>query len=99
MPTSIYSINPNNFQINGGGSGITPSGFTGTVAIGQGITAGSNGISITGSMSNIELRLEKIEERLCILKPDPEKLAKYEALKDLYSQYKMMEALLTDYPK
>jgi len=39
--------------------------------------------------------IKKINERLAILVPDPVLLAKYEALQELYSQYKMMEALLT----
>lgn len=38
--------------------------------------------------------LEKIEERLCILEPPPEKLEKYQALKKAYDHYKMMEHLI-----
>ena len=37
--------------------------------------------------------LEKIEKRLMILKPDPEKLEHFEALKKAYEHYKTLEAL------
>ena len=38
--------------------------------------------------------LETIMERLAILQPDPAKLEKYEALRNCYQQYKVLEALL-----
>ena len=38
--------------------------------------------------------IKKINERLNILTPDPELLAKYKALQDAYEQYKVLEALL-----
>jgi hypothetical protein len=38
--------------------------------------------------------LEKIEDRLAILSPDPAKLEKYEALKKAYDHYKLMEKLI-----
>ncbi len=37
--------------------------------------------------------MEKMEQRLSILVPDPEKLEKFEALKKAYEHYKTMEAL------
>jgi hypothetical protein len=37
--------------------------------------------------------LEKIEDRLAILQPDPEKLEKFAALKASYEHYKLLEAL------
>lgn len=37
--------------------------------------------------------LEKIEKRLAILRPDPEKLAHFESLKKAYEHYKTLEAL------
>jgi hypothetical protein len=40
--------------------------------------------------------LEKIEDRLAILVPDPVRLAKYEALKQAYDNYKILEALCVD---
>lgn len=38
--------------------------------------------------------LEKIESRLAILQPIPEKLEKYEALKKAYDNYKLIEKLV-----
>ena len=40
--------------------------------------------------------LEKINERLAILVPDPDKLEKYAALKKAYEHYKTLEALLQE---
>jgi hypothetical protein len=37
--------------------------------------------------------LSKIQERLAILVPDPDKLAKYEALRRAYEDYKILEQL------
>ena len=37
--------------------------------------------------------MTKMEQRLAILVPDPEKLEKFEALKKAYEHYKTMEAL------
>ena len=46
------------------------------------------------TIEGVNKRLDAIEERLNILKPDPEMLEKYELLKSLYEQYKTAEALL-----
>jgi hypothetical protein len=40
--------------------------------------------------------LEKINERLAILVPDPKKLEKYKALKRAYDNYKTLEALIQE---
>lgn len=40
--------------------------------------------------------IEELEKKLLILRPDPEKLEKYEALRQAYEQYKILEALLYD---
>ena len=58
--------------------------------------APNSGISVTGSLFEIDARLKKIEERLLILKPDPERLAKYEALKSAYDHYLLMEKLCAE---
>jgi len=42
--------------------------------------------------------INKINERLCVLIPDPELLEKYEALRDAYEKYKVIEALLKKTP-
>ena len=46
------------------------------------------------TIEGVNKRLDAIEARLNILKPDPEMLANYELLQDLYNQYKTAEALL-----
>lgn len=40
--------------------------------------------------------MEKVEERLLILQPDPKKLEKYAALRKAYEHYKLMEKLVGD---
>ena len=47
------------------------------------------GISITETLA-------KIQERLAILVPDPARLEKYEALKQAYEHYKLLEALCVE---
>ena len=44
---------------------------------------------------SLEQLFSKIEDRLAILQPDPAKLEKYEALRNAYEQYKILEALIT----
>lgn len=50
---------------------------------------------IVGGKSMLEF-MNKVEDRLLILQPDPAKLKKYEALRNAYEQYKLVEALLHD---
>jgi hypothetical protein len=52
--------------------------------------------NLTVNGSNISEILEKIQERLAILVPDPKRLEKYEALKQAYDNYKLLEALCVD---
>lgn len=73
-------------------SRISANGYVGTVTTIPKISANEidiNGISLADTLA-------KIQERLAILVPDPKLLEKYAALQDLYSQYKMMEALLNE---
>jgi hypothetical protein len=42
--------------------------------------------------------METLEDRLAILQPDPEKLEKFEALKQAYEHYKLLEALCSGTP-
>ena len=46
------------------------------------------------TIEGVNKRLDAIEARLNIRKPDPEMLEKYELLQNLYEQYKTAEALL-----
>lgn len=66
----------------------------------------ANGIDIKESgdikIGNRSLKefMEKMEQRLAILQPDPELLDKFEALRQAYEHYKTLEALcMGDIPK
>lgn len=48
---------------------------------------------------SLKQELDKINERLAILRPDPDLLEKYEALRNAYEHYKTLEALLKDHTK
>lgn len=52
--------------------------------------------NLTVNGANISQILEKIQDRLAILVPDPKRLEKYEALKQAYDNYKLLEALCVD---
>lgn len=45
-------------------------------------------------VEQISDRLKTVEDRLAILVPDPDKLEKWEALKEAYNHYKSLEALI-----
>ena len=49
-----------------------------------------------GNEVNLVEALKGIEQRLLILEPNFRKHEKYPALKELYEQYKMLEALMID---
>jgi len=84
--------------ISSGGTGSSwygGGGTTGDIIMTQPVRAPDvivDGVSMKESIA-------KIQERLAILVPDPALLEKYESLKELYSQYKMMEALLQEETK
>lgn len=52
--------------------------------------------NLTVNGSNITEILQQIQDRLCILVPDPKLLNKYEALRQAYEHYKTLEALCVD---
>lgn len=60
----------------------------------------SGDANITGNLTvngvDIGIMLAKIQERLAILVPDPARLDKYEALKQAYEHYKILEALCVE---
>ena len=56
-----------------------------------------SGDIIVGGMSLKDF-MQKIEQRLVILIPDPAKLRHYEALQQAYKEYKILEALCADPP-
>jgi len=59
------------------------------------ITIPDGGDIKIGERSLVEF-MNKIEERLAILVPDPAKLEKFQALKIAYENYKTLEALLKE---
>jgi hypothetical protein len=66
---------------------------------GSGLHVSTNAV-IEGDLTvqgiSIVKTLEKINERLAILVPDPKKLEKYKALKKAYDNYKTLEALIQE---
>ena len=60
----------------------------------------SGDANITGNLTvngvDIGIMLAKIQDRLAILVPDPARLDKYEALKQAYEHYKILEALCVE---
>ena len=85
--TSGYAINSGNWN--------SPS----TVNIGtDGIDmAAGTDIKIDGK--SLKEFMNKMEERLAILVPDPKKLEQFAALKKAYEHYKLMESLCQEPPK
>ena len=57
------------------------------------------GTDITVDGKSLKTFMNKMEERLAILVPDPSKLEKFEALKKAYEHYKLMESLCQEQPK
>lgn len=63
------------------------------------VTSTSSNISVS-NIENEVIDLKKeiyaIRDRLLILVPDPAKLEKYNALKEAYDNYKLLEAMLNE---
>jgi hypothetical protein len=53
----------------------------------------ADGTDITIDGKSLKNFMDKMEERLAILVPDPAKLEKFEALKRAYENYKLIEKL------
>ncbi len=75
-------------------------GYTwGTGTTSPTVVIGNDGMEIRDNgdikIGNVSLKafIEKMEQRLAILVPDPERLEKFEALKKAYEHYKTMESL------
>jgi hypothetical protein len=52
--------------------------------------------NVTINGTNLAETLQRIQERLAILVPDPKLLDKYEALQQAYEHYKLLEALCVE---
>ena len=57
------------------------------------------GTDITVGGKSLKEFMNKMEERLAILIPDPKKLEQFAALKKAYEHYKLMESLCQEQPK
>ena len=64
-----------------------------TTMSGQLILEGTNPDIMIGGKSMVSW-MQKVEQRLSILEPKPQLLAKYEALQQAFDHYKTLEALL-----
>ena len=77
----------------GGGNGTNWTTAAKTTMQGQLQLDGANPDIIINGKSMVTW-MQKVEQRLSILEPKPELLAKYEALQQAYDHYKTLEALL-----
>ena len=99
LPSSSYTIGSasSNYYTTGTGSYTLNNPPTVNIT-GTGIDmAAGTDISIDGK--SLKTFMNKMEERLAILVPDPSKLEKFEALKKAYEHYKLMESLCQEQPK
>ena len=85
--TSGYTINSN--------YGVSPS----TVNISTTGIEMAAGTDIKVDGKSLKEFMNKMEERLAILVPDPKKLEQFAALKKAYEHYKLMEKLCQEPPK
>jgi hypothetical protein len=103
---SVTTIN----NINGGyyttTIGATGSNYTySSINTSPKVTLGNDGIDMAAGTDikidgkSLKQFMDKMEERLAILVPDPSKLEKFEALKKAYEHYKLMEKLCQEEPK
>jgi hypothetical protein len=77
-----------------GGTGTTWASTSAKTSMqGQLTLEGANPDIIIGDKSMVTW-MQKVEQRLSILEPKPELLAKYEALQQAFDHYKTLEALL-----
>jgi hypothetical protein len=93
----------NSWNGTSGGSYYTIAGAGGPTS--KNVNIDTNGIDLTAGADvkidgkSLKDFMTKMEQRLAILVPDPEKLAKFEALKKAYEHYKTMESLCFDEPE
>jgi hypothetical protein len=103
--STVYTISAggsggSNTYYTNGGSGTWASATTPYVTVGATTNSAlkvSGDADIQGNLTvngvDIGTMLTKIQDRLAILVPDPARLDKYEALKQAYEHYKILEAL------
>lgn len=77
---------------------VTNATSTSTITIDPTINDGDIEVSGDIKVNGKSLKdfMEKVSDRLSILTPDPKLLEKYDALKEAYEHYKILEKLCTD---
>jgi hypothetical protein len=99
LPTTsnytIGSASSSNYYITGAG-GYNTSSSVNISSDGIDMAAGTD-IKVDGK--SLKEFMNKMEERLAILVPDPKKLEQFAALKKAYEHYKLMEKLCQEPPK
>lgn len=90
---SVTGAGGGSVLMSGGGSGTNWTTAAKTTMQGQLQLDGANPDIMIGGKSMVTW-MQKVEQRLSILEPKPELLAKYEALQQAYDHYKTLEALL-----
>lgn len=93
LPSYNYNISGASYTSNSGLSWSTISPSSSTVNIDTDGIDIKNGGDIKVDGRSLKEFMDKMEQRLAILVPNPEKLEKFEALKKAYEHYKTMEAL------
>ncbi len=99
--TTIGNLNGGYYVSTGTGSNYTwgPTTTTPSVNITSNGIDMASGTDIKVDGKSLKNFMDKMEERLAILIPDPSKLEKFEALKKAYEHYKLMESLCQEQPK
>ena len=90
---SVTGAGGGSVLMSGGGSGANWTTAAKTTMQGQLQLDGANPDIMIGGKSMVTW-MQKVEQRLSILEPKPELLAKYEALQQAFDHYKTLEALL-----
>jgi hypothetical protein len=111
MATNAYSYaSSNNYTINTNSpyytistaptsnSVWTTSGWNGSSSSSGKITLDGDDADVIVNGKSLYEFMTKMEERLAILVPDPEKLERFAALKKAYDHYKLMEKLCHEEP-
>ena len=102
LPSSSFTIGSASSTLYSTGAGsynwnnVNASPSVNITSAGIDMAAGTD-ISIDGK--SLKEFMNKLEERLAILIPDPKKLEQFAALKKAYEHYKLMESLCQEQPK
>ena len=99
LPSSSYTTGSNGQFYTTATSGYTISNTSPTVNISNTGIDMAAGTDITVDGKSLKTFMNKMEERLAILVPDPAKLEQFAALKKAYEHYKLMESLCQELPK